>query len=57
VSDARWLEIDGAIDSAVRHFRPAAAIYETLRDGRQDLDIYVIERGFMHAHAVRVRVA
>lgn len=49
MSDARWLEIDGAIESAVRHFQSAAAIYRTSRDGRQDLDLYVIEMGFMHA--------
>lgn len=49
MSDARWLEIDGAVESAVRHFRSAAAIYETSRDGRPDLDLYLIEMGFMHA--------
>jgi hypothetical protein len=49
VSDARWLEIDGAIESAVRHFRSAAMIYETPRGERRDLDLYVIEMGFMHA--------
>jgi hypothetical protein len=49
MSDARWIEIDGAIASAVRHFKSAAAIHDTLRNGRPDLDSYLIEMGFMHA--------
>ena len=47
--DARWIEIQSAVDSAVRHFGSAKTIYDTLRDGKADLDLYVIEMGFLHA--------
>jgi hypothetical protein len=49
MSDARWIDIDRSIASAVHHFRGAAGIFEALQAGVSDLDRYTAEMGFMHA--------
>lgn len=46
MSDARWLEIDTAVASAVRHFSGAVSIYPTLATAA---DRYVAEMAFLHA--------
>ena len=49
MSDARWTEIQSAVTSAARHFSSAKTIYDDLRDGKSELELYVIEMAFMHA--------
>lgn len=46
MSDARWLEIDGAASSAVRHFSGAVSIFARLATAE---DRYLTEMGFLHA--------
>lgn len=48
MSDARWIEIDAAISSAVRHFTGEAEIFDTSRPSA-GLRAYVTEMAFMHA--------
>ncbi len=49
MSDARWLEIDAAVASAVHHFSGAATIYDRLRQISDNDDAYMVEMAFMHA--------
>ncbi|HTT97986.1 MAG TPA: hypothetical protein VMF58_08045 [Rhizomicrobium sp.] len=49
MSDARWIEIEASIASAVRHFTAAAEIFDTSRSDTEDLQAYLAEMGFMHA--------
>ena len=49
MSDARWLEIDAAVTSAVHHFSGAGTIYDRLRQPSDDDDAYMAEMAFMHA--------
>jgi len=49
MSDARWLEIEASIASAVRHFAAAAEIFDTCRSDTEGLQAYLAEMGFMHA--------
>ena len=49
MSDARWLEIDAAVASAVHHFSGACTIYGRLPHPSDDNDAYMAEMAFMHA--------
>jgi hypothetical protein len=48
VSDARWVEIDAAVQSAVRHFERAIDIFARFANALPE-DRYVLEMAFMHA--------
>lgn len=49
MSDARWFEIDSAVEAAVRHFGGAVSIYEKLPAAQVTVDRYLVEMAFMHA--------
>ncbi|WP_428486354.1 hypothetical protein [Rhodopila sp.] len=49
MSDARWFEVNAAIQAAVRHFAGAAAIFPRLPVAQATEDRYVTEMAFMHA--------
>lgn len=49
MSDARWLEIDDDLASAVRHFRNAVAIRENGLSPGDDLPSYIARMAFMQA--------
>lgn len=50
MSDARWLEIDTAVGSAVRHFAGAEGIFARLSEvGAEEADKYLTEMAFLHA--------
>ncbi|MFO1026528.1 MAG: hypothetical protein U1E70_15250 [Acetobacteraceae bacterium] len=47
MSDARWIEIEAGIDSAVHHYAGAVEIFDRLK--RANEDRYTLEMAFMHA--------
>lgn len=49
MSDARWFEIDAAVDAAVRHFQGAIALFARLPTATDEIGRYGLEMGFMHA--------
>jgi hypothetical protein len=46
MSDARWVEIDDAVASSVKHFAGAVSIF---RDMATTKNRYLVEMGFLHA--------
>jgi hypothetical protein len=49
MSDARWFEIESAVDAAVRHFAGAKDLFQKLPNLHNPTDRYGFEMGFMHA--------
>ena len=47
MSDARWLDIEDDVASAVRHFRNAIALYAEGLSDDDDLDAYKGRMAFM----------
>ncbi|MBN8927065.1 MAG: hypothetical protein BGO51_09880 [Rhodospirillales bacterium 69-11] len=48
MSDARWLEIDAAVASAIHHFAGAAEIFDRFPTA-SGTERYLVEMAFMHA--------
>ena len=49
MNDARWFEIDLAVAAAVRHFTGAKELFNRLPGIAHEIDLYGVEKGFMHA--------
>lgn len=49
MSDARWLDVEGDIGAAVRHFSQAASLYDLGGFSAPGLEGYRAQMAFMHA--------
>jgi hypothetical protein len=49
MSDARWFEVDTAVEAAVRHFTWAQSFYVRIEGTNAIEDRHLVEMAFMHA--------